>query len=221
MKKLIIGLCTFVMLVITPAVHADPITITSGSLTVIGIVGSPTYTLTGENFSVTSTGGDEGNTPNCAPCLSGSPTRVSSFLVGSSLGQGTATINGVTFNNVGFFGTFSLGAADVVLPAGTSNLTVMVPFFFSGTIGGCEGSALICTTQLFSLTELVGQGIATAQFNFIGIHSSGASMYFFDRVTYEFQSAEVPEPMTITLLASGLLGLGAKLRSRRKNQLRS
>src|SRR5215212_9236129 len=179
MSKFTIGLCAFAMLAITPSVYADPVVITSGSLTVIGFLGTPTYSLTGQNFSVTSFGGDPGNTPHCGPCPSGSSTSLNSFLVGTSLGQGTATINGTTFNNVAFRGEFSFAAADVLLPAGTTNITLTSPFFFAGTIEGCAGSALTCTTQVFSTTALVGQGIATVQFTFSGTNASGASLYFF------------------------------------------
>lgn len=214
MSKLIIGLCAFVMLAIPSSAQADPIVITSGSLTVVGISGRPSYSITGLNFSVTASGGDTGNTPNCSPCLSGTPVSLSSFLVGTSLGLGSVTIDGTTFNNVGFLGEFSLGAS-VVLPPGTTNITVTAPFSFIGNIRGCEGNALICTTPVFSTVELVGQGIATANFIFSGIHTNGATLYSFSSVTYQFQSSEIPEPLSIVLLASGLIGLGAKLKLRR------
>jgi hypothetical protein len=214
MSRMIIGLCAFVLLAIPSSVQADPIVITSGSLSVVGLSGSPSYSLTGLNFSVTASGGDTGNTPNCFPCLSGTPVSLNSFLVGTSLGQGTATIDGTTFNNVGFLGEFSFGSI-VVLPAGMTNITVMAPFTFTGNIRGCEGNPLICTTPVFSTVELVGQGIATANFIFSGIHASGATLYSFSSVTYQFQSSEIPEPMSIVLLTSGLIGLGARLKWRR------
>jgi hypothetical protein len=91
MSRVIIGLCAFVMLVITPSVQADPIVITSGSLTVTGLSGTPRYSISGENLSVTSVGGDSGNTPNCLPCLPGQVVSVSSFLV-----AGVPTLRAVT-----------------------------------------------------------------------------------------------------------------------------
>jgi hypothetical protein len=218
MSKLVIGLCAFVLLVITPSVQADPIVITSGSLTVTGPSGSPTYSISGNNFSVTSVGGDSGNTPNCLPCLPGQLAPVSSFLVGSSLGHGPATINGVSFAELFYSGTFSLGAA-VLLPTGvTTDITLTTPFTFSGNIRGCDGSPQVCGNEVFSTTQLTGQGIATVQFTF-GVHGqTGQPLFFFRTITYEFQAAEVPEPMTIMLLTTGLIGLGAS-RRRRKSRL--
>jgi hypothetical protein len=65
----------------------------------------------------------------------------------------------------------------------------------------------------------VGQGIVTVQLNFIGISASGHSLYTFNNLTYNFQPAEVPESMTITLLAAGLMGLGAKWKLAKKRSL--
>jgi hypothetical protein len=208
------------MLVITPSVKADPIVITSGSLTVTGLSGSPTYSISGANFSVTSVGGDSGNTPNCLPCLPGQVANVSSFLVGSSLGHGPAVINGVSFPELFYSGTFNLGAT-VLLPTGVfTDITLTTPFTFTGNIRGCDGSNVVCGNEIFSLTELVGQGTATVQFTF-GFNQ-GNPLFFFRTVTYTFENAaEIPEPMTIVLLTTGLIGLGAKVRSRRRNTSRS
>ena len=144
--------------------------------------------------------------------------NVSSFLVGSSLGHGPATINGVFFPELFYSGTFSLGAS-VLLPVGVfTDITLTTPFNFVGSIRGCDGSNLVCGNEVFSLTQLVGQGTATVQFSF-GFHQdTGQPLFFFRSVTYTFQDpAAIPEPMTIVLLTTGLLGVGAKVRSRRRN----
>jgi hypothetical protein len=60
-------------------------------------------------------------------------------------------------------------------------------------------------------TTLQGSGTATLQLIFSGLNANGESLFFFQSLTYNFGATEVPEPMTITLLAAGLMVLGAKL----------
>lgn len=214
MRKLIIGFCALVMFIITPSVKADTVVITGGQLSITGIFGQPSYTITGLDFSVTASGGDPGNGPSCLPCVSGAPISISTFLVGTSLGSGTAIINGTTFSNIGFLGEFSFGVDPIVLPNDTFDHMVEVPFVFSGNIRGCLPSNVVCTTEVFSTTQLVGAGIAKASFTFAGFSNSGAALFNFVSVRYDFRP--VPEPVTLTLLASGLIGLGVKLKRRRK-----
>ena len=207
MSKLIIGFCALVMLFITPSVHADPLVINSGS---VSVGNSSGFTLSGQNFSVTGT--LEGGTLRCSLCFTGNPTTLDDLV---SPGQGTATINGVTFNNVNFSGFFELRAGLLVLPPGTSGFTRTSPFRFVGDIRGCLDSAQVCANEVFSTTELVGHGIAIIQFDFVGIQPTGASEFRLNHITYEFQS-DVPEPTTILLFASGVIGMGVRLISRRR-----
>jgi hypothetical protein len=221
MSKIVIGMFAFVMLVITPPVYADPIVITSGTADINGVA-RLTYNLQGANFSVMTIGnGDEGNSAaaQCHPCGSGTTIGASGFFVGTSLGSGNATVNGTTFNNVGFLGTFNFGSDPITLPVGTSDLTFIVPFTFSGDITGCLPDNTSCLNQVFS-TTLTGGGTATLKLHFDGTFN-GVSAYSFQSLTFEFQDpTAVPEPMTITLVATGLVGLGANLRRRAKQRSR-
>jgi hypothetical protein len=216
MSKIVIGLCALAMFVMTPAVHADPLVVTSGTAS-ISQTARISYNLFGQNFFFIGANGDEGNATiaGCHPCGSNIPVPLGGFFVGTSLGSGSAMLNGVTYNPINFIGTFNIGGGPVFL-SGTQDITVTVPFGFSGDIVGCLDESLFCSNQPFPMQHLVGQGFVTAVFSYSGTLANGITFYDFRSINYTFTSAPVPEPMTLTLLATGLIGVGAKLRSRRR-----
>ena len=58
MSKIFVGVCSLVlMFMFTPtSAHADPLAVTGGFLTVTGPFGNPTFTLTGDDFSISGSG---------------------------------------------------------------------------------------------------------------------------------------------------------------------
>ena len=214
--KIFSALSTLLLIVaFTPsAAKADPIVITSGFITLTGPLGAPIFSLVGDNFSVIGAGADLGNSAlqHC-PCSSGDVLSVQGFFAGSTLGGGSAAINGVVFANVGFSGTFALAGPSFTLPFSTSPIvTITSPFTFTGHLLGCP---VTCFTNphVFSV-DLIGSGFATVELRFFGFFDNqGQAIYSLGKVTYQF---EVPEPISITLLGGGLVALAAKLRLNRR-----
>lgn len=221
MSKIIIGLCAFMFLTITPSVRADPIVITSGSVSLVGAFGPTVYSLTGQNFSIAG-GGDGGfsSARNCTPCLGGNTLGANTVIIGNGLGSATVTINGTTSQGLFILGTLQLSGGGFTIPAVMTNVTLSSGFSLSASIFGCE-SQFTCTMDnaVFS-TTLQGGGTATLQLLFSGLNANGDPLFFFQSLVYNFGGTEVPEPMTITLLAAGLMSLGAKLRLSSKGKKR-
>ena len=219
MSKFLVGLCTLLIFAtFTPSTaRADTIVVTSGSLNVPGFFLGPNYSFAGQNFSVTASSGDPGFTgpTSCFPCGAGS-LNVNAFFVGTSLGQGTVTIGGTTFNNIFIAGTFQFTAGSVIVPPPVAAITLTAPFTFSGLMNGCTVSHATCTSSDFVFTtQLTGSGIAFVELNFF--QTPSFSFYQFKQVTYVFDAEPVPEPMSLLLLGGGIAALaGARLKRRMK-----
>lgn len=213
MSKFFSALCTLLFIVVlTPSsAHADTFVITSGTLTVTGPVGGPVFNLSGDNFSLSGTGGERGASApqvSCLPCTPGSIITVGGNFLGSSLGGGTAIFNGVN-RGAGFGGAFQLTGPPIEVPFSLTALTITSPFTFQGHLIVCPETCFL-GPQVFS-ADLIGGG--TARIDLVVTILNGRPLFTFQKVTYNF---EVPEPASILLLGGGLAALGARLRYRRR-----
>jgi hypothetical protein len=211
MTRIFSALCTLVLIsVFTPSTtRADPLFITSGTLTVTGIGGAPHFTFSGDNFFVSGNGADRGAVAlQTCPCDSGRLISVAALFAGSTLGGGGVTVDGMSFSG-GFSGVFQLSGPLIQIPFGVSSMTITSPFTFVGNLHVCPDSCVV-RPPVFSVS-FVGGGTASFDLIFSGLTPGGAAIFSFKSITYNF---EVPEPTSILLLGAGLAALSTALRRR-------
>lgn len=198
MVRIFSALCTLLLIVAftSSKARADPIVVTSGTLTVTGAGGGPEYVLFGNNFASGGRGdrgavGLQNGFLNSTP---GSVINVGARFGGSGLGD-----------NHG--GEFVFTGPPITVPFSLTTLTLTSPFEFSGRLLTCPQSCFF--GPVVSNVDLVGSGTATFTLLFSGFGLNGKPLFTFSTITYNF---EVPEPTSIFLLGGGLAALGASLR---------
>lgn len=205
----------FLVFLSVAQVQADPLVVTSGSLTKIsGLSNDPfrlnafTFSFQGQNFSIQNQGLDI-DAANREP---GSVVSLSHVF--SDFTAGSVLIDGNSYPGVNHFeGLFTFTSGSFVLPVdGTPTLTVTDTFTFNGFFFGYDPNV---QGPVFS-TQLTGTGLVTMSL-FLGQDG----LYYINGLKYEFgqTGAPVPEPATLLLLGSGLAGLAVRARRRKAQGL--
>jgi hypothetical protein len=230
-RRLAVPVAAGMSLVATPPVlSAEPVTVTSGYFYVAW--DDPTdFEFAGtDGFALNSTGVFAPISPQetcfrgCTPGTSlnfGTTAGGESPSIPFTLGQmfGVSRVNGVTFSHPGgvdapeLAGTFRFDAPTIVLPPIVSSsepARFSAPFTFSGTANAFARDDVNKTSPLFSVT-LAGRGTARVLLDTTGgSYNSPEAIYTFE------DGAAVPEPASLTLLASGLIGVAARACRKRR-----
>jgi len=202
-------------LALTVDARAEPIRISGGSLVFTGAsqfqVG-PLSVVGNRGFSANGfvDGGETNVGPldNCMPCTPASTIPVDVGIVGSGFG-GTVTLDGQTYQDVN--GAISPDFLDIEL-SGTIDLPAWrnAPVTISAPFDAIGDFHRAIPPSFFFKVPIRGSGRVT-----LNLEPEPGGTWFLAHTRYEFLATPTPEPATLTMVGSVLVGAVIRARRRR------
>jgi len=203
------------LLIVVPHASADPVLITGGFITALQQTGGGIASITGTRGFTVEAGVNAGEgrvdaLNTCLPCAPGAPLSVGANLSGSVFEPGFFTLDGVLYSDIShvnspaslFFEFFGVGNTP---PIQDQPVMFTAPFTLTGFIN----LPLPLTQQ-----SVVGRGIATVRL-MPQLVDPETKLWVSQSVRYDFSDASaVPEPATLVLVGSGIVGCLLRRRQR-------
>jgi hypothetical protein len=203
-------LFAWLVVLISFSAYLGASTVTAGYIQATSL-GAGAFALSGSGFTADGRF-DVGAFPvfSCNGCAPGTSLRISAFELGNDFRNGSATIGGQYYPNVIWGDLYAEGPSvfqifgpDIVLNKGAG--TYLGTFSFAGSLCGVDPNVSAIPDPCIVQLGLGGTGIVSVDV------SEAVELLWVDQVTYTFVT---PEPGTLALLGSAILGLGAAFRRR-------
>ena len=198
---------------VAPGALAEPITVTAGSLVFsegVQFQSGPIVLLGTRGFSLNGrvdSGASTIEPLRCVPCIPSTTISVGALITGEAFVDTTATLDGVTYPDIGSDAIDPRAravlelAGSIALPElGASPIVITTPFVLRNSLFQPFGGEIV---------PILGGGTAT-----LVLAPLSSEFWEIRSLRYDFGAEVVPEPATLFLVGGGIAGLALRTRKR-------